>query len=140
MNPKQVDQFREYGDKELFEKMLKRGYKEVAIGTGAWREKEITIGIGTWGKNGGSKKHEEKIDLLAFFHPNWNWFSRVRAYEYYYLKFEDGSEKVTGPYEEPYGKREFNNHINQHEITLAEKQDLAELVKELEEQTEAVNL
>lgn len=125
MNQEELYQFMEYGDKKFFNKMLKRGYRKVAIGIGAWRKRNSFI-------------DKEKIDSLAFFHPNWNWFSRVRVYEYYYVISEDGFEKVTGPHEQPYTGGAFNKYLKRFKISMDEKKDLSELVKELEKQ-EAVN-
>ena len=115
-----------YGNKRIFDKRLKEGYTEVALGSGEW----VSAPAGS---------EQRIVKLFVFYHPN----GKVATYEH--PKANHGFGNIHGqPFEAEYNtkrtligklfgtnsfKDSFENHLKEFKIALGEKGDLAEIVR-----------
>ena len=126
MEPERFSTFGMYGNKEVFNKRAKEGYTEVAFGIGEW----ISRPIG----------EERIVGLYAFYHPN----GKVSTYEH--PKANHGFGNVHGqPFEAEYNAKRtllqkllgksstFEQHLKEFKITLDQRNNLAKIVKLLNE-------
>lgn len=97
-----------FGNKEVFEKRLKEGYRDVAFGRGIYID-------------------NQKISVIwAFYHPD----KKIATYEHP-KSFDPflGLSKMGSPFEEEYSEEKFKEYTENKKITLSNKIDLEDVVE-----------
>lgn len=109
MKPDEFSPLNMYGDRNVFEKRLKEGYKELAFGGGEW--------VGD----------ERIVRLFVFFNPN----GRVATLQTPKALTPDGHTR-RGRIEAEYTAKEFEDYMKEWKIKLGNKTSLEDIVKKWE--------
>ncbi len=114
MKPEKFSTLEMYGRREVFKKKQSEGYTEVAFGGGDWVGAERIVAIWT------------------FYHPAKK-FRNVSTLQH--PKHFDGEHTLRGtPFEKDYSQREFEEYVQKMQIRIHNKQNLAELLQNWDEE------
>ena len=96
------------GRKDIFEKYLNKGYKEVAVGVGNLRYDSV------------------RIECIVFYHPE----GKIATYAQSRFMTPDPDPALGDPFENEYTENEFKNQFSENRLQIDAKRDLAKIVDE----------
>lgn len=111
MKPEEFSYLGMYGNKDIFQKISKRGYAKVAFGRGGWIEGLRIVAI------------------FAFFHPKKD---KVATYQYPKCFLHDGHTMHGLPFSRTYSKKGFAKYLELHKIQFSSKTNLHKILKSWE--------
>jgi hypothetical protein len=110
MKPEKFSPFALYGNKEIFQKMLKNGYTEVAFGGGEWVDDFRIVGIFVF-------YHQRKKNVYTYQTPK---FVTLDAHTMCGVKFE-----------KKYRIKQFEKYVQKMKISIGPKTDLKKVLEKL---------